>query len=121
MLGFIGKPAFFNDARYVNPEGQDVPAGEVGEIWLRGPNVFGGYWNRPEATERAFRDGYCSAGDMARRDGDGFYTLVDRKSNMIITGGENVYPREVEELLYTRSEVEGCAVVGVPDKSGASV
>ena len=89
--------------------------GEVGELWARTPTAFDGYWNLPEATARALRGGYCTAGDLARRDGDGFYTLVDRKSNMIITGGEKVYPSEVEKVLASHPDVRDVAVIGLPD------
>ena len=92
-----------------------MPEGEVGELFARTPTAFDGYWNNPQATERAFFDGYCSAGDLARRDADGFYTLVDRKSNMIITGGEKVYPSEVERVLAAHPDVGEVAVIGVPD------
>ena len=92
-----------------------MPDGEVGELFARTPTAFDGYWNQPQATERAFFDGYCSAGDLARRDADGFYTLVDRKSNMIISGGEKVYPSEVEQVLGAHPDVGEVAVIGVPD------
>jgi fatty-acyl-CoA synthase len=88
---------------------------EGGEVFARTPTAFDGYWKLPDATARAFHDGYCTAGDMARRDGDGFYTLVDRKSNMIITGGEKVYPSEVEQVLGGHPDVRDVAVIGVPD------
>jgi acyl-CoA synthetase (AMP-forming)/AMP-acid ligase II len=101
--------------RLLDPDGREVPEGEVGELFARTPTAFDGYWNQPEASARAFRDGYCTAGDMARRDGDGFYTLVDRKSNLIITGGEKVYPSEVERVLGAHPEVRDVAVIGLPD------
>jgi acyl-CoA synthetase (AMP-forming)/AMP-acid ligase II len=101
--------------RLLDAEGREVPEGEVGELWARTPTAFDGYWNQPEASARAFRDGYCTAGDMARRDPEGFYALVDRKSNLIITGGEKVYPSEVEAVLAAHPEVSDVAVIGVPD------
>jgi fatty-acyl-CoA synthase len=115
-LGSIGREIVgTRRLRLLDAEGQPVPDGEVGELFTRTPTAFDGYWNRPEATARAFRDGYCTAGDMARRDADGFYTLVDRTSNMIITGGEKVYPSEVEQVLGAHPAVGTVAVIGVPD------
>jgi fatty-acyl-CoA synthase len=115
-LGSIGREIVGIDRlRLLDGDGREVPDGEVGELFARTPTAFDRYWNRPDATERAFRDGFCTAGDMARRDADGFYTLVDRKSNMIITGGEKVYPSEVEQVLARHPDVQDVAVIGVPD------
>jgi acyl-CoA synthetase (AMP-forming)/AMP-acid ligase II len=115
-LGSIGREIVGTSRiRLLDSEGLEVPEGEVGEMFARTPTAFDGYWNNPQATERALFDGYCSAGDLARRDADGFYTLVDRKSNMIITGGEKVYPSEVEQVLGTHPDVGEVAVIGVPD------
>jgi acyl-CoA synthetase (AMP-forming)/AMP-acid ligase II len=115
-LGSIGREIVGTGRlRLLDGDGREVPEGEVGELFARTPTAFDGYWNEPEATARAFREGYCTAGDMARRDGDGFYTLVDRKSNMIITGGEKVYPSEVEQALGGHPDVRDVAVIGVPD------
>ena len=115
-LGSIGREIVGSGrVKLLDAEGLEVPEGEVGELFARTPTAFDGYWNQPQATERAFFDGYCSAGDLARRDGDGFYTLVDRKSNMIITGGEKVYPSEVERVLGAHPDVGEVAVIGVPD------
>jgi acyl-CoA synthetase (AMP-forming)/AMP-acid ligase II len=115
-LGSIGREIVGTGRlRLLGEDGREVPAGEVGELFARTPTAFDGYWNRPDATARAFRDGYCTAGDMARRDADGFYTLVDRKSNLIISGGEKVYPSEVERVLGSHPDVAEVAVVGVPD------
>ena len=115
-LGSIGREIVGTGRlRLLDAEGREVPDGEVGEVFARTPTAFDRYWNRPDATAAAFRDGYCTAGDMARRDGDGFYTLVDRKSNMIITGGEKVYPSEVEQVLASHPDVHDVAVIGVPD------
>ncbi len=116
-LGSIGREIVGTGRlRLLDGEGREVPDGEVGELFARTPTAFDGYWNRPDATARAFRDGYCTAGDMARRDADGFYTLVDRKSNMIITGGEKVYPSEVEQALAAHPDVRDVAVIGIPDE-----
>ncbi len=115
-LGSIGREIVGTGRiRLLAPDGREVADGEVGELFARTPTAFDGYWNRPEATAAAFRDRYCTAGDMARRDADGFYTLVDRKSNLIISGGEKVYPSEVEQVLGSHPEVWEVAVIGVPD------
>ena len=93
----------------------DLPLGEVGEIVIRGHNVMKGYWNRPEATAEVMRDGWLHTGDMARVDEDGYFFIVDRKKDMIIRGGYNVYPREIEEVLYEHPAILEAAVIGVPD------
>jgi long-chain acyl-CoA synthetase len=112
--GSIGVPIDGVEMRLVDGEGNDVPAGEVGEIVIRGDNVMKGYWNRPEATAEAITDGWFSTGDMARQDEDGYYFIVDRKKDLIIRGGYNVYPRELEEVLYEHPAVLEAAVVGLP-------
>ena len=117
--GSIGRPLFHVQTRIVDEHDNDVPIGDVGELVVRGPNVFAGYWGKPEATAEAFRGGWFHTGDLGRVDAEGFITLVDRKKDMIITGGENVYPIEVEQVLYRHSAVREVAVVGVPhDKWG---
>ena len=88
---------------------------KVGEIVIKGDQLLQGYWNRPEATEEAFKGGWFHTGDMAYRDAEGFFYIVDRKKDMIITGGENVYSREVEEVLYGHPSVSEAAVIGLPD------
>jgi len=93
----------------------------VGELWLRGPCIAGGYWNQPEATAKAFRDGWFMTGDAAMMDEDGFYYIVDRRKDMYISGGENVYPAEVEAALAELAQVGECAVVGVPDERWGEV
>ncbi len=115
--GSIGVPIDGVELRLVDPDGADAAAGEVGEIAIRGHNVMKGYWRRPEATAGAIRDGWFHTGDMARRDGDGFYFIVDRKKDMIIRGGFNVYPREIEEVLYEHPAVLEAAVIGIPHPS----
>jgi fatty-acyl-CoA synthase len=112
--GSIGRPSFHVQTRFVDKDDRDVPIGEVGELVVRGPNVFAGYWGLPEATAEAFRGGWFHTGDMGRVDSEGFMTLVDRKKDMIITGGENVYPIEVEQVLCRHPAVREVAVVGVP-------
>jgi long-chain acyl-CoA synthetase len=112
--GSIGHPIEGVEMRVVDDEGRDVPSGEVGEIVIRGHNVMKGYWNRPDATEQAIKDGWFHTGDMATKDEDGFFFIVDRKKDLIIRGGFNVYPREVEEVFYEHPAVLEAAVVGLP-------
>lgn len=115
-LGSIGREVVGTGRlRLLDAGGREVPGGEVGELYSFTPTAFDGYWQRPAETRSAFRDGYCTAGDMARRDADGFYTLVDRKSNVIITGGEKVYPSEVEQAILGHPDVQEVAVIGVED------
>lgn len=115
-LGTIGREIVGTERiRLLDADGREVPEGEVGELFASTPTAFDGFWRLPEASAGAFRDGYCSAGDMARRDADGFYVLVDRKCNVIITGGEKVYPSEVEQVLVVHPDVREVAVIGVPD------
>jgi acyl-CoA synthetase (AMP-forming)/AMP-acid ligase II len=113
--GSIGRAVFHVEARIADEADLDVPAGEVGELLVRGPNVFSGYWGLPEATAEAFRGGWFHTGDLGRMDPQGYITLVDRKKDMIISGGENVYPIEVEQVLYRHDAVQEAAVIGVPD------
>jgi acyl-CoA synthetase (AMP-forming)/AMP-acid ligase II len=112
--GSIGRAMFHVEARIVDENDRDVPTDTVGELVVRGPNVFAGYWGLPQATAEAFRGGWFHTGDLGRMDAEGFITLVDRKKDMIITGGENVYPIEVEQVLYRHPAVREVAVVGVP-------
>ena len=123
MLGSVGREWAGSGAiRMLDPDGREVPDGEVGELHSRTPYVFDGYWKNPEKTAESFRGDWCSVGDMARRDANGYITLVDRKSNMIISGGENVYPSEVESILGAHPKIKDVAVIGVPhDKWGESV
>jgi long-chain acyl-CoA synthetase len=100
--------------RLVNDDGDDVAAGEVGEIAIRGENVMRGYWERPEETATAIPDGWFRSGDLARQDDDGYFFIVDRKKEMIIRGGYNVYPREIEEALYEHPAVAEAACIGIP-------
>ncbi|HWN32866.1 MAG TPA: long-chain fatty acid--CoA ligase [Pseudonocardia sp.] len=111
--GSIGTPVPGVEFRIVDDAGNDVPDGQPGEIVIRGHNVMKGYWGKPEATEAAIKDGWFHSGDVARRDEDGFYFIVDRKKDMIIRGGYNVYPREIEEVLYEHPAIAEAAVIGV--------
>jgi long-chain acyl-CoA synthetase len=113
--GSIGVPVHGVEMRLVDEDGKDVPQGEVGEILIRGPVVMSGYWNRDEATAEAIdEDGWLRTGDLAKVDEDGYYFIVDRKKEMIIRGGFNVYPREIEEVLYEHPAVREAAVIGIP-------
>jgi long-chain acyl-CoA synthetase len=100
--------------RVVDVHGADVSRGESGEIVIRGHNVMRGYWNKPDETSSAIKDGWFHSGDIGRQDEDGFFFIVDRKKDMIIRGGFNVYPREIEEVLYEHPGVLEAAVIGVP-------
>ncbi len=113
--GTIGVAIPGCEMRCVDPDGNDVPVGEVGEIAIRGDNVMKGYWNNPEATAEAIPDGWFRTGDLATMDDEGYFTIVDRKKDLIIRGGMNVYPREVEEVIYEHPDVTEVAVVGIPD------
>jgi long-chain acyl-CoA synthetase len=104
-----------NEMRVVDEDDRDVPDGSLGEIVLRGPNILKGYYKNPDATASAFRNGWFHTGDIGYRDAEGFYFIVDRKSDMIIRGGENIYPREIDEVLYQHPNVAAAAAVGVPD------
>ncbi|HEX4356208.1 MAG TPA: long-chain fatty acid--CoA ligase [Pseudonocardia sp.] len=112
--GSIGIPVPGVEFRIVDDAGNDVADGDPGEIVIRGHNVMKGYWGKPEATEAAIKDGWFHTGDVARRDEDGFYFIVDRKKDMIIRGGYNVYPREIEEVLYEHPAIAEAAVIGMP-------
>jgi acyl-CoA synthetase (AMP-forming)/AMP-acid ligase II len=116
-LGSVGKEIFgIDEIKLLDEEGKEVPQGEVGELYARSPHVFQEYWKDPERTRECFHGQWCTAGDMGRKDEDGYYYLVDRKKNMIITGGENVYPSEVEEMLASHPAIKDVAVIGIPDE-----
>src|SRR3712207_2396322 len=115
--GSIGLPVRGVEIRVVDPDDNEVPQGEVGEIVLRSQHLMTGYWNREEATEEVMRGGWFHTGDMARVDEEGYFFIVDRKKDLIIRGGYNVYPREIEEALYEHPAVREAAVVGVPHES----
>lgn len=116
-----GYPLLTTEIRIVDENGNDVPDGTVGEIWIRGMNVTPGYWQRPELNAKAFQDGWFKTGDAAFRDSEGRYTLVDRIKDMYISGGENVYPAEVEAAITELRQVAEVAVVGVPDERWGEV
>jgi long-chain acyl-CoA synthetase len=112
--GSIGTPLEGVEMRVVDEDDEEVAQGEVGEIVIRGHNIMKGYWQRPDATAEAMRGGWFHSGDMARVDEDGYFYIVDRKKDLIIRGGYNVYPREVEEVLYEHPKIREAAVIGVP-------
>ena len=114
--GSVGLPLPGVSVRLLNAEGQPVADGETGEVYLKGPNIFAGYWRRDDATLAAFRDGYFRTGDLAVRSADGYYTLCGRKSDLIISGGFNIYPREIEEFLEEQEGVAEAAVASAPDR-----
>jgi long-chain acyl-CoA synthetase len=120
--GSIGTPIEGIEMKVVDDDGADVSEGEVGEIVIKGPNVMRGYWQRPGATAETIIDGWLHTGDMGRIDEDGYFFIVDRKKELIIRGGYNVYPREVEEVLYEHPAVREAAVLGIPhDEYGEEV
>jgi len=114
-VGAIGVPGYGWEARIVDEEGQEVTQGTVGELIVRGPGVMLRYYKNPEATAEVLKDGWLYTGDMARQDEDGFYYLVDRKKDVIITGGENLYPVQIEDFLRRSDKIKDVAVIGLPD------
>jgi fatty-acyl-CoA synthase len=115
-IGSAGVPPFFTDVRCVDDRDDPVPPGERGEVVVRGPNVMKGYWNRAEATAEVMRNGWFHTGDVGVMDEEGYLYIVDRKKDMIISGGENIYPAEVEDCIYKHPDVGEVAVIGVPDE-----
>ncbi len=119
--GSCGLPFMTVEAKIVDEEGQEVPTDRMGELWLRGPSIASGYWNQPELSAKSFPGGWFVTGDAAIKDDDGFFYIVDRKKDMYISGGENVYPAEVEAAIAELPGVAECAVVGVPDERWGEV
>jgi fatty-acyl-CoA synthase len=113
--GSAGKPVLHTEVRVVRPDGTDCAVDELGELWVKGPNITPGYWNRPDANASSFTDGWLHTGDATRVDEEGFYYIVDRWKDMYISGGENVYPAEVENVLHQLGAIAEAAVIGVPD------
>ena len=120
-IGSIGRPNFYVESRLVNEDGQEVRSGEIGEFCLGGPLVTPGYWNNPEATRDAIIDGWFHTGDLMKQDEEGYLYVVDRRKSMFISGGENVYPAEVERVLLTHPAVSEAAVIGVKDEKWGEV
>jgi len=116
-VGSIGYPVWGVEMAILDADDNELPDGEPGEICIRGHNIMKGYWKRPEANEETLRDGWFHSGDVGVRDEDGCYTIVDRKKDMILRGGFNVYPREIEEVLYEHEAVIEAAVIGVEHES----
>jgi len=119
--GSVGFPLMHIDVRIVRPDGTDCDPGEVGELIIRGPHMFAGYWNNPQATAETIRDGWLYTGDLAMRDEEGYHYIVGRLKDMIISGGENVYPAEVESILHSHPAVAEAALIGVPDEKWGEV
>ncbi len=114
--GSCGLPFFHNEIRVVDTDGNEVGANELGEVLIAGTNLMKGYWNRPEATAETIKNGWLYSGDMARMDEDGFLYIMDRKKDMIISGGENIYPAEIEDLLMSHPKIADVGVIGFPDE-----
>lgn len=119
--GAVGYPLFHVEVKVVDENGDDLRAGEIGELLIRGPHVFSGYWNNSEATDEAFKDGWLQTGDLASFDEDKVYTIAGRLKDMIISGGENIYPAEVESVLHAHPQVAEAALIGVPDDKWGEV
>jgi fatty-acyl-CoA synthase len=113
-IGSCGKALMHTEMRIVRENGEDCGTDEIGELWVAGPNITPGYWNRPDATASAFAGRWLKTGDAARMDDEGFVYIVDRWKDMYISGGENVYPAEVENVLYQLPHVAEAAIIGVP-------
>lgn len=119
--GSIGFPNFYVDAKIMNDKGVECRPGEVGELWMRSPIVTPGYWKKDKETSESITDGWFHTGDLVKRDEENYFYVVDRKKNMYISGGENVYPAEIEKFLYTNPEIKEVAVIGVPDDKWGEV
>jgi fatty-acyl-CoA synthase len=120
-IGSVGLPVFHGDVKVVNKEGKEVSTGEVGEIIVRGPTLMSGYWNRPDLTAEVIIDGWLYTGDLAKKDDEGYIYMVDRERDMYISGGENVYPAEVEKVFFNHPKVFDVGVIGVPDEKWGDV
>jgi len=119
--GSCGKPVFHTDVKVLNFEGKDCPRGDIGEVLIKGPNVIREYWRRPKETADTIVDGWLKSGDMGYFDDEGYLFLVDRKKDMYISGGENVYPAEVEDVLMKNEKVADAGVIGIPDDKWGEV
>jgi fatty-acyl-CoA synthase len=119
--GSVGKPQPWVDVRIVDRDGKDVPVGENGELLIKGPGVTPGYWQLPEITKQSFEDGWLHSGDVARCDSDGYYYIVDRWKDMFISGGENVYPAEMENVLFSHPAIAEVTVIGMKDEKWGEV
>jgi fatty-acyl-CoA synthase len=119
--GSVGKPMLFNSVKILNEDGIEAGPGEVGELAIQGNHSFSYYWKNSGATDETLKDGWLITGDLAKRDEDGYYYIVGRKKEMIITGGENVYPLEIEHWLCSHPSIQEAAVIGVPDEKWGEV
>jgi fatty-acyl-CoA synthase len=118
----VGFPAFHCDMQIVDDDNNAVPIGDVGELLLKGPHAFSGYWEEPEETAKVIEpDGWVHTGDLVTQDEDGFYYIVGRKKDMFISGGENIFPTEIEEILFKHLKISEAAVIGVPDEKWGEV
>ncbi len=120
-IGSVGVPVFHGEVKIVDKEGKEVPPGEVGEIIVSGPTLMSGYWNRPDLTAEAIREGWLYTGDLAKKDEEGYFYIVDREKDMYISGGENIYPAEIEKVFFTHPKVFDIGVIGVPDNQWGEV
>ncbi len=120
-IGSVGLPVFHGEVRIVDKTGKEVSPGEVGEIIIKGPTLMSGYWNRPVLTAETIREGWLYTGDLARMDEEGYIYIVDREKDMYISGGENVYPAEIEKVLHTHPKIFDAGIVGVPDEKWGEV
>lgn len=120
-MGSVGLPIFHGEVRIVDKMERDIPPGEVGEIIVKGPAIMSEYWNRPDLTAETIRDGWLYTGDLARKDEEGYIYIIDREKDMYISGGENVYPAEIEKIFFTHPKVFDVGVVGVPDEKWGEV
>jgi len=120
-IGSVGLPVFHGEVRIVDKAGKDVSPGEVGEIIIKGPTLMSAYWNRPDLTAETIRDGWLYTGDLSRMDEEGYIYIIDREKDMYISGGENVYPAEIEKILHAHPKIFDAAIVGVPDEKWGEV
>jgi len=120
-IGSVGLPVFHGEVRIVDKAGKDVSPGDVGEIIIKGPTLMSGYWNRPDLAAETIRDGWLYTGDLARADEEGYIYIVDREKDMYISGGENVYPAEIEKVLHTHPKIFDVGILGVPDEKWGEV
>jgi fatty-acyl-CoA synthase len=120
-MGSVGLPIFHGEVRIVDKRGKDVSPSEVGEIIVKGPGIMSGYWNRPELMAETLRQGWLHTGDLARTDEEGYIYIIDREKDMYISGGENVYPAEIEKILFTHPKVFDAGIVGVSDAKWGEV
>lgn len=120
-IGSVGLPVFHGEVRIVDKNGKEVSPGEIGEIIIKGPTLMSGYWNRPDLTAETIREGWLYTGDLARTDEEGYIYIVDRERDMYISGGENVYPAEIEKALHTHPKIFDVGIIGVPDEKWGEV